>query len=166
MFGFTGEKKGKYARAEFYRRHRDRSYRLAAEAVLLNPVAPAEFFVSDRGRVVTVDNWHNIGYGKVVVIYDARGKVVRSYELSDLFLDWEIKNFDESTSSIQWRKGPVYIREDQLTLLITVKPGGNFVFGLETGHFKYCEYDDEKYRCRTESQPREWLPDNKVQLFR
>ena len=69
-FGFAGDKKGKYAVAEFYRRHQDRSYRLLVEAVLLNPVAPVEFFVSDDGRLVTIDNWHNLGYGKVVVIYD------------------------------------------------------------------------------------------------
>ena len=47
--GFSGAKKGKYAAAEFYRRSNDRSYKLAAEITLLNPVAPAEFFVSDAG---------------------------------------------------------------------------------------------------------------------
>jgi hypothetical protein len=66
--GFAGAKKGKYAAAEFYRRHPDRSYRLVAEARLLNPVAPVEFFVSNDGRLATIDNWHNIGYGKVVSI--------------------------------------------------------------------------------------------------
>lgn len=165
-FGFGGHKKGKYAMAEFYRRHQDRSYRLAAEAVLLNPVAPVEFFVSDYGRLVTIDNWHNLGYGKVVVIYDPHGKVVRSYELSDLFQDEEIKNFGQSMSSIQWRNGPVYIRQDQKTLLITVKSGGDFLFGLETGDFKYCEYKDETYRCRNAIQPREWLPNTRLQLSR
>ena len=82
-FGFAGGKKGKYAAAEFYRRHQDRSYRLVAEAVLLNPVAPVEFFISNDGRLATIDNWHNVGYGKVVSIHDSRGKVVQSYELSD-----------------------------------------------------------------------------------
>jgi hypothetical protein len=48
-FGFAREKKGKYAAAEFYRRQQDRSYRLVAETVLLNPVAPVEFFVSNDG---------------------------------------------------------------------------------------------------------------------
>jgi hypothetical protein len=83
-FSFAREKKGKYAAAEFYRRHQDRSYRLVAEAVLLNPMAPVEFFVSNDGHLATIDNWHNVGYGKVVSIYDPRGKVVQSYELSDL----------------------------------------------------------------------------------
>ena len=143
-FGFAGEKKGKYAAAEFYHRNQDRSYSLVAEAVLLNPVAPVEFFVSNDGRLATIDNWHNVGYGKVVSIYDSRGKIVRSYELSDLFQDEEIKAFGRSVSSINWRNGPAYIRQDQKTLLITVKSGADLLFGLETGRFKYCEYQENQ----------------------
>jgi hypothetical protein len=120
-FGFARQKKGKYAAAEFYRRHQNRSYRLVTEVVLLNPVAPVEFFVSNDGRLATIDNWHNVGYGKVVSIYDSRGKVVQSYDLSDLFQDEEIKAFGRSVSSIDWRDGPAYTRQDQKTLLITVK---------------------------------------------
>jgi hypothetical protein len=165
-FGFAGEKKGKYAAAEFYRRLQDRSYSLVTEAVLLHPVAPVEFFVSNDGRLTTIDNWHNIGYGKVVSIYDPRGKVVDSYELSDLFQDEEIKAFGRSVSSIHWRSGPAYIRQDQKTLLITVKSGGEFLFGLETGRFKYCEYRETIYRCRNTNQPRQWMPNSSVQLTR
>ena len=135
-FGFAGEKKGKYTAAEFYRRNPDRSYRLLAETVLLNPVAPVAFFVSDDGRLATLDNWHNIGDGKVVSIYDPRGKVVQSYELSDLFQAEEIKAFAKSVSSIHWRNGPEYIRQDQKTLLVTIRCGGDFLFGLETRAFQ------------------------------
>jgi hypothetical protein len=165
-FGFAGQKKGKYAAAEFYRRHQDRSYRLVIEVVLLNPMAPVEFFVSNDGRLATIDNWHNIGYGKVVSIYDPRGKVVRSYELSNLFQDEEIKAFGRSVSSIHWRNGPAYIRQDQKTLLITVKSGGDFLFGMETGRFKYCEYQEKTYRCRNTNQPREWMPNSRLPLTR
>jgi hypothetical protein len=165
-FGFAGEKKGKYAAAEFYRRDRDRSYRLVAETILLHPVAPVEFFVSNDGRLATIDNWHNLGYGKIVSIYDSGGKIVRSYELKDLFQDDEIKAFRRSVSSIHWRNGPAYIRPDQKTLLITVKSGGDFLFGIETGQFKYCEYQEKTYRCRNTNQSREWMPSSKVPLTR
>jgi hypothetical protein len=164
--GFAGQKKGKYAAAEFYRRQQDRSYRLVAETVLLHPVAPVEFFVSNEGRLATIDNWHNLGYGKVVSIHDSLGKVVRSYELSDLFQGREIDAFVRSVSSIHWRNGPAYIRPDQKTLLITIKSGGDLLFGLETGRFKYCEYHEQIYRCRNTNQPREWLPDSKMPLTR
>jgi hypothetical protein len=134
-FGFAGEKKGPYARAEFYRRAPDRSYRLVAEASLLNPVAPLEFFVADNGHLLTLDNWHNVGYGKVVAIYDARGKPIRAYELRELFDAGEIKRFPHSVSSIHWRKGPAYVRQDQTTALVTVAPGADLLFSLENGAF-------------------------------
>ena len=135
-FGFASEKKGPYARAEFYRRAPDRSYQLVAEASLLNPVAPVEFFVADSGQLVTLDNWHNVGYGKVVAIYDARGKPIRAYELRELFDAEAIKRFPHSVSSIQWRMGPAYIRQDQSTALVTIAPGVDLLFSLTSGAFK------------------------------
>lgn len=165
-FGFAGAKKGKYATAEIYRRDQDRSYRLAAEAVLLNPVAPVEFFVSNNGRFATLDNWHNQGYGKVVSLYDSHGQLVRSYELSELFEPEGLKDFPHSVSSIRWRNGPAYIRQDQTTLLVTIKSGGDFLFGLETGRYKYCEYHQNMYRCRNSNQPRQWMPNDRVPLTR
>lgn len=155
-YGFGGEKKGRYATAEFYRRAPDRSYRLLQEVSLQNPVAPVEFFVSNAGHLATVDNWHNLGIGKVVSIYDAGGKLVRDYTLLDLFELAEIEAFDRSVSSIHWRKGPLYIRADQKTLLVTVKSGVDFLFGLESGKYKYCEWQQDSHRCRGSGQPRRW----------
>lgn len=165
-FGFAGEKKGRYATAEFYRRAKDRSYLLIADANLLNPVAPVEFLVADNGHLVTIDNWHNVGYGKVVSIYNLRGKLIRAYELRDLFQPEEIERFPHSVSSIHWRNGPVYIRPDQKTVLITVREGADFLFGMETGQFKYCEYQDKIYRCRNSNHPREWMSNGKAALTR
>jgi hypothetical protein len=54
--GFAGAGKGAAARAEFYERQPDRSYRLVAEVDLLNPVAPVDMLLSDRGFLVTFDN--------------------------------------------------------------------------------------------------------------
>src|SRR6267154_722740 len=47
--GFSGAGKAPFATAEFYRLEKDKSYRLAATASLLNPVAPIDFFVTDHG---------------------------------------------------------------------------------------------------------------------
>jgi hypothetical protein len=163
-YGFIGAKKGKFATAELYRRAEDRSYRLVAEVALLNPVAPVELFVANDGRFATVDNWHNVGYGKVVSIYDARGQIIRSYELKDLFRDDEIKAFQRSASSIYWRNGPMYIREDQTTLLLTVRGGADFLFGMETGQYKYCEAYEKTFRCRNTNQLRAWGPNIKFEL--
>lgn len=153
-YGFRGMQKGPYATAEFYHRGPDRSYRLVAETTLRNPMAPVDFFVSNDGRLVTLDNWHNLGYGRVVAIYDGGGREVRSYELAELFPTDEIQGFEKSMSSLRWRTGPAYIRGDQKTLLVTVQTGGDFLFGLETGDYKYCEYKDRQPRCRNSLPPK------------
>lgn len=160
--GFAGAKKGKYATAEFYRREADRSYKLTGTATLLNPIAPVAFFVSNDGRLATIDNWHNRGYGTVVAIYGADGKVVKAYTLADLFSEKEIEAFPHSVSSIQWHDGPVYINEDQRTLYLMVRSGDDFVFGFESGRYAFCETRDGQYRCRDSNAERTWRPYPKV----
>jgi len=92
--------------------------------------------------------------------------LVKSYELSELFQSDEVKDFSHSVSSVHWRKGPAYIRPDQKTLLVTVKSGADLLFGLETGRYKYCEYHEAVYRCRSTNQPRQWLSNDKLPLSR
>jgi len=147
-FGFRGMQKGAYATAEFYRREADRSYRLLAEATLRNPMAPADFYVSNEGYLATVDNWHNAGYGQVVTLYDRAGKLVRAYGLEELFPAEEIKAFPRTASSIEWRAGPAFVRGDQRTFLVSAH-GGDFVFALDSGEFRFCEYHEKSFHCRT-----------------
>ena len=156
--GFAGAPKGDYAAAEYYRRQPDKSYRLTATATLLNPVAPVDVFVSNAGRLVTVDNWHNRGYGKVLALYDDGGRLVKAYELADLFLKSEIDAYSHSVSSIAWHDGPVYLNQDQRTLYMMIKSGRDLVLGLDTGRYAYCEPHPVKYLCRNSNADRRWLP--------
>ena len=155
--GFSGAAKGPFATAEFYRLEKDRSYRLAATAPLLNPVAPAEFYVTDNGSLITLDNWHNIGYGKVVAFYTPEGKPIRVYELSDLFTKSEIEGFGHSVSSIQWRKfSGAHVRPGGDTFNVTVNDkGSSFVFEL-SGAYQYCETRGGKFLCRVANQGMTW----------
>ena len=102
----------------------------------------------------------------MISIYDASGKLVRAYDLADLFQTEEIEGFRRSISSIYWRDGPVYLRQDQKTLLVTVKAGSDFLFGMESGQYKYCEPHAKTFRCRNANQPREWMPNSRVPLTR
>lgn len=157
--GFKGSKIGRHARAAFYRRAEDHSYRLVSEVTLANPVAPVDFFVANGGRMITFDNWHNRGYGPAVVaIYDANGRTVKAYTLADLFSETEIEAFSYSTSSIHWHDGPAYINQDQKTLYLMVKSGSDLVFGLESGRYAFCETREGKYLCRNSNTEREWRP--------
>ena len=155
--GFAGSEKGPNATAEFYARQPDRSYRLMHSATLLNPVAPVRFFVSNDGRLATVDNWHNAGFGKVVAIYDPAGKLVKAYELTDLFPRALAEAMPHSVSSIHWRAdGANYVRDDQRTLYVHAANEGGFLFGLETGRFTYCENRQGKQRCRNSNADDAW----------
>lgn len=156
--GFKGAGRDRYATAEFFRRADDGSYAPIAKVTLPNPVAPVEFLVSNAGRLATVDNWHNRGYGTAVAIYAADGAMVKAYALADLFTEAEIAVFLRSSSSIHWHDGPVYINQDQKTLYLMIKSGTDMVFGLETGKFAYCETRDSKYQCRDTNADRVWRP--------
>lgn len=156
--GFAGAEKGPYATAEFYQRQMDRSYRLMATATLLNPVAPVDIFVSNDGHFVTVDNWHNRGYGTVLALYESGGRLVKAYALADLFARAEIDAAAHSVSSIAWHNGPVYINQDQRTLYLMIESGRDMVIGLESGRYAYCETRAGQYRCRNSNEERRWRP--------
>jgi len=163
--GFKGAPKGTYAKATFYHRKTDGSYGLGATLTLLNPVAPVEFFVTDQGNLITLDNWHNRGYGKVLVLYGPDGSPIKSYELKDLFLEEEIRQFDHSVSSIAWHKGPAYLQMDQKALYISLDDlGTDLILDATLGTYRSCKWKDPKtvkdFVCRSTNAGRQWLPWN------
>jgi len=157
--GFAGAPKGPYARAEWYLRTTDRSYRLAAEASLANPVAPVKFLVTDRGYLVTLDNWHNMGYGKAVASYSPDGKRVAAYELKELFSATEVAAFRTSVSSIWWRTDTVYVREGQASVFVGVNDrGAGLILSAETGDWQFCDQRAGGFECRRENAGLAWGP--------
>ena len=159
-YGFKGAAKGPFAKAEFYRLEKDRSYRLTATAFLLNPIAPVDFFVTDRGFLIGLDNWHNRGYGAVAAFYTPAGEVIRRYELNGLFTKTEIDAFEHSESSISWRRPTgAYVRDDQGTFYVTGNdPGACFVFEVANGGYQYCENKNGSSQCRRSNTTRTWAP--------
>jgi hypothetical protein len=154
--GFRGAPTGPYATAELYRRARDRSYRLAWTVSLVNPVAPIDLFLTDRGYLVTLDNWHNMGYGKIVTFYSPDGTLLRSHALDDLFSAAEIDKLPRSVSSIWWRKQVAYVRADQQSLYVSADGGREFIFETETGAYQFCETRDGAHGCRSSNDHRQW----------
>jgi hypothetical protein len=120
MMGSAGAAKGPYAAAEIYKLAETHQYAFVRRFQLLNPVAPYDVFLTDGGKLITFDNWGNLGYGKVAVFYKPDGSVVRAYGLDELFPSGGSRRFPDSVSSISWRK-PAYSlqfreREVQLRL--------------------------------------------------
>lgn len=135
-FGFSGEKTGAYSRAVFYERNRADQYLKTREIELLNPVRPVDVFLTDAGELVTFDNWHNMGYGDVVAVYDANGDLVVSYTLDELYPDESSRDaLPMSVSSIWWRCGePLFIGT---SFTVLEANGGSFRFEMPSGKFEY-----------------------------
>jgi hypothetical protein len=90
------------------------------------------------GGLITIDNWHNLGVGDVLVIYSPDGKVVKRFGLRDLYSKDDIARVKTSTSSIQWRcPGLSTSLESANELWVDDSVGGRLVFKLETGTFDY-----------------------------
>jgi hypothetical protein len=133
--GFAGAGKGPYAQASYYRLDGDDKFSRYQAITLLNPVAPVFIAVSNAGELVTLDNWHNMGYGAVVVVYGPDGKIRRSHTLADLYSPEEINRFQRSTSSVWWRC-PEEPALDARTTLMNVrdKLGNVLAVDMKTGH--------------------------------
>lgn len=137
--GFAGAPKGEPASAEFFRSQADRSYGFISEAKLVNPVAPVDALVSSAGRLITFDNWHNAGYGRIVAIYDQDARLVAAYELEGLYPPERLARLPASVSSRWWRC-PAFGYVDpglETKVYVAEKLGGTFIFELASGAFEY-----------------------------
>jgi len=148
--GFAGSEKGPYARAEFYTLKGDRSYKLVSDVKLQNPIAPVESIVSNQGYLLTFDNWHNEGYGKVVVIYGPDGELVAAHTLEELYPPERLRGMPQSVSSRWWRCAPHGFSDPgaQTKVYVFEHSGGTFVFDLTTGEY---QHQDGEAECREAS---------------
>lgn len=139
--GFRGAKKGEFARGLFYALQADRSFRLVADVALVNPVAPVDALVTNRGELVTFDNWHNFGFGAAVAIYGPEGTLRASYTLEDLYDAAKLAAIPQSMSSRWWRCQPIGFVDPQAETSIYVREylGGEFVVSLTRPSFTYRE---------------------------
>jgi hypothetical protein len=96
-----------------------------------------------------LDNWHNEGYGAVIVLYHWDGTLVRTYQLADLFPKKEIDSFPMSESSVWWHKGPTYIQQDQKNFYMGYKESPDYrdlILDLSNGYVRLCSILP-KYHC-------------------
>lgn len=146
-------------RVEVFSESREWFVRVLQEISLVNPVAPVKFLVTDRGYLVTLDNWHNMGYGQVVVSYRPDGQRVAEYELKDLFSSEEIAAFQTSVSSIWWRTETAYVRKGQQSIYLALPgQGEELIYEPETGRWQYCSWRDRAHLCRATNEGRVWRP--------
>lgn len=136
-YGFAGAPKGAFASAQWFR-FRDNRYELYQAARLVNPVAPIHVAVANDGTLITLDNWHNVGFGDVVAIYAPDGKPRKKYRLEDLYPAAALDTIQRSVSSIWWRCVGIDPRvERDGTLQVHDTLGGRFTFHLGNGAYTY-----------------------------
>lgn len=115
-------------------------WRVVWNEPLLNEVSPVEAIVSSSGQIVTFDNWHGTGYGKnVVVIYDLRGKPVRSMGLGDFLPKQYMDALPRSVSSIFWGDRHYLSADDRQLVLRVVVPSVASSRGEDAGDPRYVE---------------------------
>src|SRR5262245_7306619 len=137
VFGYGGEPKGPYATAEWHR-FNGKSYEKIHDRTLLNPIAPVDIEVTNRGALIAIDNWHNLGIGNALVIYSADGGVVKKFTLLDLYTQSDLEKLKTTASSIPWRcPGLSTSLEADTELCVDDTLGGRFVFKLDSAAFEY-----------------------------
>jgi hypothetical protein len=97
---------------------------------------PHRVYISDNGRVVTVDTYARVGYEHALVTYDEKGKVLADYRLEDLLTAEEIKaHVVESVSSRWWNTEAQigFSSEDGERFVIKLPWGKVIAVDLNTG---------------------------------
>jgi len=116
-----------HARATYYNLGGKQKRKPTREIVLENPIAPASYFVTNKGSLVTFDNWQNLGAGKVIVVYKHDGTIQKSYALMDLYTADQIKQIPKSGSTIWWRCGGEPVLEPSTNRIVFRDAVGNVV---------------------------------------
>ena len=111
--------------------------------------------MSDYGYIITLDNWHNVGYGKVVAVYAPSGKLGAGYDLTDLYSKDKLEKIPRSISSRYWRCAPLdFVEREQKSVYVPETLGGYFVFTLSTGAMTYKP--GARTECVPPNQPLSW----------
>ena len=117
--------------ATMARRGKNGEWKTVWEGPLVNRIAPAQMLVADNGTVITLDNWFSLGRGEnVIVIYDRKGRLVRSMPLTALVPQGYMDVLPISKNSVHWY-GAAEISEDgkQLLLHVLLPPYKDWAIG-------------------------------------
>ncbi len=91
-------------------------------------------FSLDGQSIVLQDQWHEIGYGKVLVFLGSQGREIRSYTLDDLLSKEEQRKYMTTISSHWWVHGlRIGMLPDGKSFGLVTKFGSGRSFDLATG---------------------------------
>src|SRR5262249_51057953 len=95
---------------------------------------PYRALVNDRGQVVTIDTYANLGFKHALVVYDSAGKVLGDYALEDLLTKEELEKVARTVSSRHWAGSTTFeFTPDGKHFALTLKGGRVVKVDLATG---------------------------------
>lgn len=105
---------------------------------LLSPWMPVDAVLFDDGSLLTLDDWHALGYGTVARVYEHDGAIRWSKTLADLLGQAFVDSAPHSVSSIWWRKTPLEwtLAKDGKTGVITLYDENQLQLTLRDGSAK------------------------------
>jgi len=97
--------------------------------------APVEAYITDNGQhVILRDQWHMVGYGKVLTFLGPDGKVVASYTLEQILTQDEILSVRHTVSSIWWSSDALFFfLNGQTQFAFITRRGTIRIFDVATG---------------------------------
>jgi hypothetical protein len=103
---------------------------------MANPVAPVDALVTNRGELVTLDNF---GFGAVLAVYGPAGALRVSYTLEQLYGEEKLSDVPRSVSSRWWRCQPTGFVDPETETRIYIREylGGEFLLALSQRSFSY-----------------------------
>ncbi len=134
------DQNNKKAKAIYYLLSSDKStYYKYKEFNLINTISPVDISINNNGNLITLDNWHSLGYGSVVTLFDRSGNILKNYTLKDFYSKDQIESMNKTVSSIWWRcrSIPPYYDTHENALLINDSKGGILSINFNDGSFKY-----------------------------
>lgn len=105
---------------------------------LVNKVSPVSAYLTIDGYFITFNEWHKVGYENSVVLYNNKGKLIKSYRLEDLLPEAKIKLVPRTVSSRWWNEDAQYYIDRLNHYLYVSLRGSDFLqINYKTGAAKY-----------------------------
>jgi tetratricopeptide (TPR) repeat protein len=107
----------------------------AKKRVLDDDWMPVDAILFDDGSLLTLDHWHQLGFGNVATLYEVDGRVRWTRTLDQLVGAQLVERARHSVSSIWWRKMPLEwtLATDGKSGLITLFDENKLKLGLADG---------------------------------
>lgn len=107
----------------------------ARSFAIANHWMPVDAFLFDDGTLLTLDNWHQLGYDKVATLFERDGKLRWSKTLAELAGQPFVDRAPHSVSSIWWRKTPLEatLAKDGKSILVTLYDENQLQLNLADG---------------------------------